>query len=135
MEARVNEALRGHFRPEFLNRLDESIIFHSLKQEELRQIVELQVKRLAKRLEEKKLGLELHAEALDWLAGVGYDPVYGARPLKRAIQRELETPIAKAILAGTFLAGATIAVGVEHERLAFRAAEPANLSGPVPALV
>jgi len=135
MEKRVNEALRAHFRPEFLNRLDESIIFHSLKQEELRQIVELQVKRLAKRLEEKKLGLELHAEALDWLAGVGYDPVYGARPLKRAIQRELETPIAKAILAGTFLAGATIAVGVEHERLAFRAAEPANLSGPVPALV
>ena len=115
--------------------LDESIIFHSLKADELRQIVELQVKRLAKRLEEKKLGLQVNAEALDWLAGVGYDPVYGARPLKRAIQRELETPIAKAILAGTFLADATIAVSVEHERLAFRAAEPANLTGPVPALV
>ncbi|MFN7820504.1 MAG: ATP-dependent chaperone ClpB, partial [Cyanobacteriota bacterium] len=98
MEKRVNEALRGHFRPEFLNRLDETIIFHSLKAEELRQIVDLQVKRLAKRLEERKLGLELDGEALDWLAGVGYDPVYGARPLKRAIQRELETPIAKAIL-------------------------------------
>ncbi|MFM7550148.1 MAG: ATP-dependent chaperone ClpB, partial [Cyanobacteriota bacterium] len=125
----------GHFRPEFLNRLDESIIFHSLKAEELRQIVELQVKRLAKRLEEKKLGLLVEGEALDWLAGVGYDPVYGARPLKRAIQRELETPIAKAILEGTFLAGATIAVRVEHERLAFSAAENANLTGPVPALV
>ena len=135
MEKRVNDALRAHFRPEFLNRLDESIIFHSLKAEELRQIVELQVKRLAKRLEEKKLGLQVQADALDWLAGVGYDPVYGARPLKRAIQRELETPIAKAILAGTFISGATIAVRVEHERLAFHAAEPANLTGPVPALV
>jgi ATP-dependent Clp protease ATP-binding subunit ClpB len=135
MERRVNEALRGHFRPEFLNRLDESIIFHSLKAEELRQIVELQVKRLARRLEDKKLGLEVDPEALDWLAGVGYDPVYGARPLKRAIQRELETPIAKAILAGTFAAGSTIAVAVENERLAFHSAEASTLSGPVPALV
>ncbi len=131
MEQRVNEALRAHFRPEFLNRLDESIIFHSLKAEELRQIVELQVKRLAHRLEEKKLGLQLEPSALDWLAGVGYDPVYGARPLKRAIQRELETPIAKAILAGTYAPGATIAVDVENERLLFRPAEPARL----PALV
>ena len=135
MEKRVNDALRAQFRPEFLNRLDESIIFHSLKAEELRQIVELQVKRLAKRLEEKKLGLQLDGEALDWLAGVGYDPVYGARPLKRAIQRELETPIAKAILAGSFAAGATVVVAVENERLCFRAAESANLSGPLPALV
>jgi ATP-dependent Clp protease ATP-binding subunit ClpB len=136
MERRVNEALRGHFRPEFLNRLDESIIFHSLKADELRQIVELQVKRLAKRLEEKKLALQVDGEALDWLAGVGYDPVYGARPLKRAIQRELETPIAKAILAGSFPTGSTIDVAVVDERLAFRQPEGANkLSGPVPALV
>ncbi|MFZ9229409.1 MAG: ATP-dependent chaperone ClpB, partial [Prochlorococcaceae cyanobacterium] len=113
--------------PEFLNRLDETIIFHSLKQEELRQIVELQVKRLALRLDDKKLGLELGADALDWLAGVGYDPVYGARPLKRAIQRELETPIAKGILAGQFTAGHAIAVGVEHERLRFEQREPARL--------
>ncbi|MFZ9621686.1 MAG: ATP-dependent chaperone ClpB [Prochlorococcaceae cyanobacterium] len=127
MESRVNEALRAHFRPEFLNRLDETIIFHSLKQEELRQIVELQVKRLALRLDDKKLGLELGADALDWLAGVGYDPVYGARPLKRAIQRELETPIAKGILAGQFTAGHAIAVGVEHERLRFEQREPARL--------
>jgi ATP-dependent Clp protease ATP-binding subunit ClpB len=115
MEARVNEALRSHFRPEFLNRLDETIIFHSLKQEELRQIVELQVQRLTQRLEEKKLGLQLNADALDWLAGVGYDPVYGARPLKRAIQRELETPIAKGILAGQFTAGHTITIAVANE--------------------
>jgi ATP-dependent Clp protease ATP-binding subunit ClpB len=117
MERRVNEALRAHFRPEFLNRLDETIIFHSLRAEELRRIVELQVQRLARRLEDRKLGLELSGEALDWLAEVGYDPVYGARPLKRAIQRELETPIAKAILAGTFAPGATIAVSVRDERL------------------
>ncbi|MBM5815219.1 MAG: ATP-dependent chaperone ClpB [Cyanobacteria bacterium K_Offshore_surface_m2_239] len=135
MEKRVNEALRAHFRPEFLNRLDESIIFHSLKAEELREIVELQVKRLAKRLEEKKLGLRLDGEALDWLAGVGYDPVYGARPLKRAIQRELETPIAKAILAGTFAPGLAIAVDVRNERLRFQTADAtAPLSEAVPAL-
>ena len=127
MEVRVNEALRGHFRPEFLNRLDETIIFHSLKQEELRQIVELQVQRLARRLEDKKLTLQLNADALDWLAGVGYDPVYGARPLKRAIQRELETPIAKAILGGQFSGGHTIAVAVEQERLRFQQIDPAKL--------
>ena len=127
MEARVNEALRSHFRPEFLNRLDESIIFHSLRQEELRQIVELQVRRLATRLEQRKLGLQLDGEALDWLAAVGYDPVYGARPLKRAIQRELETPIAKAILAGTFAEGSTIAVDVHAERLRFQSAAAARL--------
>jgi ATP-dependent Clp protease ATP-binding subunit ClpB len=127
MEARVNEALRAHFRPEFLNRLDETIIFHSLRQEELRQIVELQVQRLAKRLEEKKLGLQLNADALDWLAGVGYDPVYGARPLKRAIQRELETPIAKGILAGQFTGGHTIAIDVANERLRFGQLDPAQL--------
>jgi ATP-dependent Clp protease ATP-binding subunit ClpB len=127
METRVNEALRAHFRPEFLNRLDETIIFHSLKAEELRQIVELQVKRLAQRLEDKKLTLALDPEALDWLAGVGYDPVYGARPLKRAIQRELETPIAKGILAGQFTAGHAIGVDVAHERLRFEQREPAKL--------
>ena len=127
MEARVNEALRAHFRPEFLNRLDETIIFHSLRQEELRQIVELQVKRLALRLDDKKLGLQLNADALDWLAGVGYDPVYGARPLKRAIQRELETPIAKGILGGQFTGGHTIAVDVLNERLRFQQQEPAQL--------
>ncbi|MCP9888826.1 ATP-dependent chaperone ClpB [Cyanobium sp. ATX 6A2] len=131
MEKRVNEALRGHFRPEFLNRLDETIIFHSLRQEELREIVELQVQRLARRLEDKKLALALNAHALDWLAGVGYDPVYGARPLKRAIQRELETPIAKGILAGTFTPDHTITVDVESEgearRLRFQQTDPAKL--------
>ncbi len=139
MEKRVNEALRGHFRPEFLNRLDESIIFRSLREDELRQIVALQVQRLTRRLEERKLALRVNGEALDWLAAVGYDPVYGARPLKRAIQRELETPIAKAILAGTFPASSTIAVDVdrqgENPRLRFRPAEPAEIQAVAPALV
>ena len=119
MEQRVNEALRSHFRPEFLNRLDESIIFHSLRAEELRLIVDLQVKRLAQRLEDRKINLELSADASQWLATAGYDPVYGARPLKRAIQRELETPIAKAILAGRYGEGSTARVDVEHEQLSF----------------
>ena len=127
MEERVNGALRAHFRPEFLNRLDESIIFHSLRSDELRQIVILQVARLRQRLEERKLGLVLSEEALDWLAQAGYDPVYGARPLKRAIQRELETPIAKAILAGQFLAGSAVAVSVQEGRLHFQPQEPARL--------
>lgn len=120
MESRVNEALRGHFRPEFLNRLDEKIIFHSLRGDELRRIVELQVDRLRQRLEQRHLSLQLNGEALDWLASAGYDPVYGARPLKRAIQRELETPIAKAILAGTVSEGGQVSASVDNERLTIR---------------
>ena len=93
--------------------------------------MELQVQRLARRLEDKKLGLQLNADALDWLAGVGYDPVYGARPLKRAIQRELETPIAKGILGGLFTCGHTITVDVatdgEARKLRFQQSEPAKL--------
>jgi ATP-dependent Clp protease ATP-binding subunit ClpB len=120
MERRVNEALRGHFRPEFLNRLDETIIFHSLRADELRQIVGLQVQRLAHRLEDRKITLETSSETLDWLATAGYDPVYGARPLKRAIQRQLETPIAKAILAGSYGEGSTVYVAVVEDRLEFK---------------
>ena len=120
MESRVNEALRAHFRPEFLNRLDDQIIFHSLRREELRQIVTLQVERLRQRLAERKLELSLSDGAADWLANAGYDPVYGARPLKRAVQRELETPIAKAILAGRYSEGQAISVELESDALALR---------------
>lgn len=119
MERRVNEALRSHFRPEFLNRLDETIIFHSLRADELRQIVGLQVQRLAKRLANRKINLNAESSALDWLATTGYDPVYGARPLKRAIQRELETPIAKAILSGGYTAGSTVSVTASNDGLVF----------------
>jgi ATP-dependent Clp protease ATP-binding subunit ClpB len=120
MESRVNEALKAHFRPEFLNRLDDQIIFHSLRKDELKQIVTLQVARLQQRLEARKLDLQLSPEASDWLANAGYDPVYGARPLKRAIQRELETPIAKAILAGQYSEGDVISLEVASNALAFR---------------
>ena len=102
MRDRVMEAMRSNFRPEFLNRVDELIIFHSLRQEQLKEIVRLQIQRLEQRLGDRKMSLVLSEEALDWVAQVGYDPVYGARPLKRAIQKELETPIAKGILRGGF---------------------------------
>jgi ATP-dependent Clp protease ATP-binding subunit ClpB len=120
MRLRVTEALRAHFRPEFLNRIDEIIIFHSLLKEQLREIVKLQAIRLEKRLEERKMTLKLSEAALDFIVEVGYDPVYGARPLKRAIQKELETPIAKRILQGDFQDGNTIFVDVENERLTFK---------------
>jgi len=114
---RVNEALKNHFRPEFLNRLDDQIIFSSLSKEELRRIVYLQVERLRQRLADRKLDLILSDEACDWLANAGYDPVYGARPLKRAIQRELETPIAKAILSGRYSDGNVVEVMMESNKL------------------
>ena len=120
MEQRVNEALKAKFRPEFLNRLDDQIIFRSLAKDELRRIVSLQVERLRSRLEQRKLDLQLSEAAADWLATVGFDPVYGARPLKRAIQRELETPIAKAILAGQLSEGQTVGVEVADDRLSIR---------------
>jgi ATP-dependent Clp protease ATP-binding subunit ClpB len=120
MRSRVMEAMRSSFRPEFLNRIDEIIIFHALQRHELRHIVRLQVQRLEQRLADRKISLKLSDAALDFLAEVGYDPVFGARPLKRAIQRELETAIAKSILRGEFNEGDTIFVDVENERLAFK---------------
>ncbi|NET05079.1 MAG: ATP-dependent chaperone ClpB [Symploca sp. SIO2B6] len=120
MRNRVMEAMRSSFRPEFLNRIDEIIIFHALQKHQLRYIVGLQTLRLEQRLAQRKMSLKLSDHALDFLAEVGYDPVFGARPLKRAIQRELETQIAKAILRGEFYDGDTIFVDVENERLSFK---------------
>lgn len=120
MRRRVTEAMRNSFRPEFLNRIDENIIFHALQKPQLRKIVQLQVERLRTRLSDRKMSLKLSEHALDFLAEIGYDPVYGARPLKRAIQRELETQIAKCILRGEFNDGDTIFVDVENERLSFK---------------
>jgi len=121
MKTRVMDAMRAKFRPEFLNRLDEFIIFHALGRRELRDIVNIQVKSVAKRLKEKKMKIDVDTGALDFIAEVGFDPVYGARPLKRAVQRELETPIAKKILAGEFVEGDTILVGIKNERIHFEA--------------
>jgi ATP-dependent Clp protease ATP-binding subunit ClpB len=120
MRSRVMDAMRNSFRPEFLNRIDEIIIFHGLQKAQLRNIVKIQIKRLEDRLDEQKLSLKISEAALDFLAELGYDPVYGARPLKRAIQRYLETAIAKSILRGEFKGGDTIFVDVEDERLTFK---------------
>jgi ATP-dependent Clp protease ATP-binding subunit ClpB len=120
MRSRVMEAMRNSFRPEFLNRIDEIIIFHGLQKSQLRQIVRLQIKRLEDRLTEQKLCLKVADPALDFLTEVGYDPVYGARPLKRAVQQYLDTAIAKAILRGEFKPGDTIFADVEDERLTFK---------------
>ncbi len=128
MRSRVMEAMRASFRPEFLNRIDELIIFHALRKSELREIVRLQTVRLSQRLVDRKMSLKLSDAALDFLVDVGYDPVYGARPLKRAIQREVETPIAKTILRGDFVEGDTIFVDVENERLAFKRLAPTMLA-------
>lgn len=100
MRSRVLETLRSSFRPEFLNRIDETIIFHALSQSEIRGIVKIRLKSLAQRLKAKSITLEMEESAIDFIAQAGYDPVYGARPLKRVIQRELDTVIAKLILKG-----------------------------------
>jgi ATP-dependent Clp protease ATP-binding subunit ClpB len=122
MKEKVLDALRQHFRPEFLNRVDETVVFHALSQGELKNIVDLQIKQLNKRLEERKFRLELAGAASDWLARTGYDPLYGARPLKRLIQREIENPLSLEILEGNFVDGDTIAVDVaaDGDGLAFR---------------
>lgn len=106
----VMDAVRAHFRPEFLNRLDETIIFDRLKREDMTGIVEIQLKRLEKRLAARKIALDLDEGAKVWLADEGYDPVFGARPLKRVIQRSLQNPLAEMILAGDVLDGSTVTV-------------------------
>ena len=110
VEPQVMEIVRGHFRPEFLNRLDEIVLFHRLGQAEMAPIVDIQVKRIATLLAERKVGLDLTDAARLWLGRVGYDPVYGARPLKRAVQRYLQDPLADLILRGSVHDGATVRV-------------------------
>ena len=109
-KAEVMEAVRSHFRPEFLNRLDEQVIFDRLNRGDMGGIVDIQLKRLEKRLAARKITLALDAEAKAWLADEGYDPVFGARPLKRVIQRNLQDPLAEMILAGEVLDGAEVVV-------------------------
>jgi ATP-dependent Clp protease ATP-binding subunit ClpB len=115
MKAEVMGLLRNEFRPEFLNRLDEIVVFHGLRRDELRRIVDLQLDRLRHRLEPRRIELELSDEARDYLANVGYDPTYGARPLKRTIQRELETPLATKMVAGEIVDGCKVVVGRSDE--------------------
>lgn len=110
VEPQVMETVRGHFRPEFLNRLDEIILFHRLSQEHMAPIVDIQVARVQRLLDDRKIEIELNDKARDWLGRVGYDPVYGARPLKRAVQKYLQDPLADAILRGDIAEGATVKV-------------------------
>jgi ATP-dependent Clp protease ATP-binding subunit ClpB len=106
----VMNVVRSHFRPEFLNRVDEIILFHRLKRSEMGAIVDIQMKRLQKLLEDRKIALDLEPEARDWLADKGYDPAYGARPLKRVIQKHVQDPLAELILSGEIKDGETVPV-------------------------
>ncbi|CAD5107932.1 ATP-dependent chaperone ClpB [Zestomonas carbonaria] len=117
--AAVMDAVSSHFRPEFVNRIDEVVVFEPLGKEQIAGISEIQLGRLRKRLAERELSLKLSQEALDKLIAVGYDPVYGARPLKRAIQRWIENPLAQQILAGQFVPGASITAKVEGDEIVF----------------
>lgn len=119
MKFAVMEIVAKHFRPEFLNRIDESVVFHPLEKSQIEQIADIQINLLRKRLHEKDLKLDISKDALKYLSEVGYDPVYGARPLKRAIQHHLENPLAKDILEGKFAPGDVIKVGMKKDKLVF----------------
>src|SRR6202051_4506382 len=117
--------VRAHFRPEFLNRVDEIILFHRLQKSEMGRIVEIQFGRLSKLLEERKITLTLDAGARDWLAPHGWDPAYGARPLKRVIQRNVQDPLAEMILAGEVHDGDRVTISAEGNVLTFNGRGPA----------
>ena len=113
------EVVGTHFRPEFINRIDEVVVFHPLDQSEIRQIADIQLNSLRKRLAVRELNIEFSDAAMAHIAEAGFDPVYGARPLKRAIQQQVENPLAQEILAGHFMPGETIKVDVKDELLTF----------------
>jgi ATP-dependent Clp protease ATP-binding subunit ClpB len=117
VEKEVMGVVRGHFRPEFLNRVDEIILFHRLRREDMSEIVDIQLKRLNRLLEDRKIELSLDAKARQWLADKGYDPTYGARPLKRVIQKWVQDPLAQMLLAGEIGDGSTIKLSASHGRL------------------
>jgi ATP-dependent Clp protease ATP-binding subunit ClpB len=119
MKEAVLKVVGQHFRPEFINRIDDIVVFHPLDKEQIKLITNIQIQRLAARLAERDLGLSVSDEAMDYLAASGYDPVYGARPLKRAIQQHLENPLAQEILSGGFLPGTTIRVVMEKGKIKF----------------
>ena len=130
MQKRVTEALRSHFRPEFLNRVDDIIIFHTLSRAEMRHIVHIQLKRVQNLLADQKISFEISQAACDRLVEIGYDPVYGARPIKRAIQREVENAIATKLLENTFISGDTILIDKGDNGLTFN--KKVTVKVPVP---
>ncbi|MEC9256212.1 MAG: AAA family ATPase, partial [Pseudomonadota bacterium] len=123
MRDAVMEVVGSHFRPEFINRIDEAVVFHPLEKDQIRGIADIQLHMLHERLRERDLFLELTDAATSKLVDVGYDPVFGARPLKRAIQRWIENPLAQDILSGRFMPGSTIVADVENDEFIFSARE------------
>ncbi|GAA3941975.1 ATP-dependent chaperone ClpB [Litoribacillus peritrichatus] len=119
MKAMVMDVVGQHFRPEFINRIDETVVFHSLARDQISGIASIQLERLYQRLAERELKLELSDELMSTICEAGYDPVYGARPLKRAIQRYLENPLAEALLAGEFISGDTIQANIVEGKVVF----------------
>jgi ATP-dependent Clp protease ATP-binding subunit ClpB len=119
MKNAVLKEVGQHFRPEFINRIDETVVFHPLDKEQIKTIAAIQIDRLRSRLAERELSLEVSAQAMDYLAATGYDPIYGARPLKRAIQQHIENPLAQEILSGKYLPGDKIHIGTNQGRLVF----------------
>jgi len=124
MKEQVLTALREHFRPEFLNRIDETVVFHALTAQQLKKIVDIQLAFLNKRLEDRKIVLIPNEAARDWLARTGYDPVFGARPLKRLIQKDIENPLALKLLEGDFADGDRIAIDANDDHLTFKKQSP-----------
>jgi len=120
MKAAVLEIVGQHFRPEFVNRIDDIVVFHPLAREHIRRIVEIQAGHLRRRLADRDIGLAIALDALDHLGEAGFDPVYGARPLKRALQQELENPLAQRLLAGEFAPGDIVTVEVKDGALVMR---------------
>jgi ATP-dependent Clp protease ATP-binding subunit ClpB len=120
MKTAVMEVVGQHFRPEFINRVDEIVVFHPLDRQQIRAIASIQIAGLRQRLAERDLALEISDQALDLLGNVGFDPVFGARPLKRAIQQQLENSLAQKILAGEFAPGDTICVDTADGTLVFK---------------
>ncbi|HPE71427.1 MAG TPA: type VI secretion system ATPase TssH, partial [Candidatus Competibacter sp.] len=128
MKSMVMAQVADHFRPEFINRIDEVVVFHPLGREQIRAIAGIQIGYLRRRLADRQMGLEVSVAALDRLGEAGFDPVYGARPLKRAIQQELENPLARRILAGEFGPDDTVVVDVGREGLDFHKRMPDKLA-------
>ena len=120
MKAAVMEMVGQHFRPEFINRIDDCVVFHALDQQQIHRIAEIQIEKVKQRLYEKEYALEVDAAVYDLLAEAGYAPVFGARPLKRAVQQYIENPLAQAILAGDFVSGATIKAERDQDRVVFQ---------------
>jgi ATP-dependent Clp protease ATP-binding subunit ClpC len=130
---KIEEGLKKTFRPEFLNRIDEIIIFHTLTLEHMEEIVTLQMKEIRERLEERGVVIELTEAALKWLAKEGYDPAFGARPLRRTLQRFVESPLSRRILRGEFVAGDHVLVDVgDDHKLIFEKQGPIPVELPQP---